>query len=91
MTKTNLIDQIAEQTGDTKVDIERHIGAFLDTIWSAMVAGDEVTLRGFGTFKVRDSKARTGRNPRTGEPVEIAAKRTAAFKPSSALSEKMNG
>ena len=85
MNKTELIAAIAENAGVTKKDAERVLNATVDTITAALVKGDKVALSGFGIFEVRNREARTGRNPRTKETVEIPATRVPAFKASSAL------
>ena len=80
MNKTELISAVAEKTGMTKKDTECVIGATLDAITEALVKGDKVQLAGFGIFEVKNREARTGRNPRTGEAMEIAATKAPTFK-----------
>ena len=80
MNKTELIAAAAEQAGLTKKDTEKVINAALDAITAALVKGDKVQVSGFGIFEVKEREARTGRNPRTGEPMEIAASKNPAFK-----------
>lgn len=89
-TKKELIDSIAERTGVKKSDAELVLNATLAEIERALLAGQPVTLHGFGTFELKKREARTGRNPRTGEPVEIAASTTVAFKPAKALKDSLN-
>ena len=89
-TKKELIDSIAERTGVKKSDAELVLNATLAEIERALFAGQPVTLHGFGTFALKERDARTGRNPRTGEPVEIAASTTVAFKPAKALKDSLN-
>lgn len=89
-TKKELIDSIAERTGVKKSDAELVLNATLAEIERALLAGQPVTLHGFGTFELKKRDARTGRNPRTGEPVEIAASTTVAFKPAKALKDSLN-
>ena len=89
-TKKELIDSIAERTGVKKLDAELVLNATLAEIERALLAGQPVTLHGFGTFELKKRDARTGRNPRTGEPVEIAASTTVAFKPAKALKDSLN-
>ena len=94
-TKKELIDSIAERTGVKKSGAERVLNATLAEIERALLAGQPVTLHGFGTFELKKFElkkrdARTGRNPRTGEPVEIAASTTVAFKPAKALKDSLN-
>ena len=74
MNKADLITAVAEKTGFTKKDVEQAINATVSSIEEALVGGDKVQLIGFGTFEVRERKARTGRNPRKpGETIQIAA------------------
>lgn len=90
MNKTELIEAIANESGLTKRDVEKALSAFTDTVTSAMKNGDKVQLVGFGTFEVSKRAARTGRNPRTGETVEIAASATPKFKAGKALKNAVN-
>ena len=91
MTKTTLIDRVAEATTGTKKETEEFIDAVLATITEALVKGEKVDLRGFGSFQVSAKKERQGRNPRTGETMTIAARNVAVFKPSKELSNRLNG
>ena len=88
--KKELIDSIAKRTGVKKSDAELVLNTALAEIERALLAGQPVTLHGFGTFELKKRDARTGRNPRTGEPVEIAASKTVAFKPAKALKDSLN-
>ena len=90
MNKTELIAAAAEQTGRTKKDTEKVINAALDAITAALVKGDKVQVSGFGIFEVKEREARTGRNPRTGEPMEIAASKNPAFKASKTLKDAID-
>lgn len=90
MNKTELIAAAAEQAGLTKKDTEKVINAALDAITAALVKGDKVQVSGFGIFEVKEREARTGRNPRTGEPMEIAASKNPAFKASKALKDAID-
>lgn len=87
MNKTELIAAAAEQAGLTKKDTEKVINAALDAITAALVKGDKVQVSGFGIFEVKEREARTGRNPQTGEAMEIAASRTPSFKASKTLKD----
>lgn len=87
MNKTELIAAAAEQTGLTKKDAERVLNATLDAITASLVKGERVQLSGFGTFETRQREARIGRNPRTGDSVDIAATRVPQFKASKALKD----
>ena len=91
MTKTNLIDHVAEATKSTKKETEQLIDAVLASITEALLKGEKVDLRGFGSFQVSGKKERQGRNPRTGEAIKIAARNVAVFKPSKELSGRLNG
>jgi len=90
MNKSELIDAAAEKAGLTKADTERAFKAFVDTITDALKDGDQVTMIGFGTFLVRERKARQGRNPRTGETIQIKAANNPAFKAGKALKDAVN-
>ena len=87
MNKQDLIKDIAERGEFTKADAEAALKAVQGAIAAALVNGDKITLPGFGTFKVVESAARTGRNPKTGEPVEIPAKRKVKFNPTQVLKD----
>ena len=90
MNKSELIAEVAEKTGLTKKD-EAAVKAVTDTITDAMIQGDKVQLVGFGTFEVRERAARFGRDPRTGESMEIAASKAPAFKAGQGLKDAVNG
>ncbi len=85
MNKTELVAAVAEKAGISKKDADKAVAAVIDAITEAMVAGDKVQLVGFGTFEVRARGARTGRNPRTKETIEIPASKQPAFKAGKAL------
>ena len=87
MNKQELIKDIAERGEFTKADAEAALKAVQGAIAAVLVNGDKITLPGFGTFKVVETAARTGRNPLTGEPVEIPAKRKIKFNPTQALKD----
>ena len=91
MTKTQLIDAVSASAGHTKKDTETVIEAFITELSGALAKGEKVDLRGFGNFVAREKKARQGRNPKTGETIEIAARKAVAFKPSKELATKVNG
>jgi len=91
VTKSELIQKIAERNPHLYLrDIERIVGIVFDEITDALVDGNRVELRGFGAFSVRHRDARTGRNPRTGETVEVAAKQMPFFKCGKELRERLN-
>ena len=87
MNKTELIAATAEKAGITKKDAERVLNAAIDSITAAMVAGDKVQVSGFGIFEVKTREARTGRNPRTKETIEIPASKNPVFKAAKALKD----
>ena len=90
MNKKELITAIAEEIGMTKKDVAAVVDATFDKITAAMAAGDKVQLMGFGTFETRERGERTGKNPRTGEEVKIAACKAPAFKAGKALKDAVN-
>ncbi len=90
MNKSELVSAVAAKTDFTKADTERALKAFMETITETLKEGDQVTLIGFGTFLVRERKARTGRNPRTGETIQIKAANNPAFKAGKALKDAVN-
>lgn len=91
MNKAELIAAVAEKTGFTKKDAEGAVNATVDVIEEALINGEKVQLIGFGTFEVRQRKARTGRNPRKpGETIEIAASKAPVFKAGKALKDSVN-
>ena len=90
MNKAELVSRMAEKSELTKKEAEAALNAFMKSVEEALVAGDKVQLVGFGTFEVRAREARTGRNPRTGETMTIAASKAPAFKSSSALKNAVN-
>jgi DNA-binding protein HU-beta len=88
--KNDLVDAVAERTGLAKSDAARAVEAVLGTVTETLQKGDQVALSGFGTFVVKARAARTGRNPRTGEPIAIPASRVPAFKAGKALKDALN-
>lgn len=90
MNKTELIAAVAEKASITKKDAEKAIAAVIDSITNAMAEGDKVQLVGFGTFEVRARDARKGKNPRTGEIINIPASKVPAFKAGKALKDIVN-
>ena len=85
MNKQELVAAMAEKAGLTKVDAGNALNAFVDVIKEQLAKGEKITLVGFGTFDVNERPARMGRNPRTGEKIKIAAKKSAKFKPGKGL------
>lgn len=90
MNKTEFVAAVAEQAGLSKKDAEAAVKAFTDVVAAEMAKGEKVQLVGFGTFEVADREARMGRNPKSGEPMEIAASRTPKFKAGKALKDMVN-
>lgn len=90
MNKSELIEAIASATELTKADSERALNAFLETVTETVRGGEKVTIPGFGSFSVSDRKARTGRNPQTGEPVKIAASKAPKFSAGSGFKAAVN-
>ena len=90
MNKSELIDAVAESADLSKADATKAVDAFASTVTDALNQGDQVTLVGFGTFTVRERAARTGRNPRTGESIDIPASKVPGFKAGKALKDAVN-
>ena len=88
MNKPQLIDEVAKVTG-TKKEAQQAVGATLAAIQKALKKGDAVALAGFGTFSIKKRKARTGKNPRTGEAIKIAAKKVPVFKAGKGLKDSV--
>lgn len=89
MTKQQIIEAVARKTTHAKADIEVVLDSVLEVIAGALQANERVDLRGFGSFSVKERKARQGCNPRTGETITIAAKRDPGFKASKELSKTL--
>ncbi len=85
MNKGDLVNSVAEKASISKADAEKAVNAVTDSIADALKEGDKVSLVGFGTFSVSDRAARTGRNPQTGQPIQIPSKKVAKFKAGSSL------
>jgi integration host factor subunit beta len=90
MTKADLVNEVARLVDLTKKDSEVIVDEVLDSLVEALNRGEKIELRGFGSFRVRQRLARRGRNPKTGESVEIPAKRVPYFKPGKELKELIN-
>ena len=90
MNKQELVAAMAEKAGLTKADSEKALNSFTAAVADALGKGDSVQLVGFGTFSISTRAARTGKNPRTGAKLQIAAKKVAKFKAGKALSDKVN-
>jgi len=90
MIKVDIINKIAKELNITKQDAESGVNMFFKTIKGALKEGEEIELRGFGSFRFRQRDARSGRNPRTGEPVNVPPKKVLYFKPSRLLKDMIN-
>lgn len=90
MNKTELVAAIAEKAGLSKKDAEGAVKAFTDTVAEQLKAGDKIQLVGFGTFEVAERAARTGKNPQTGEAINIPASKAPKFKAGKALKDSLN-
>lgn len=87
MTKSELVKKVADSLGQKRADAENTVDTVLDFITGAIVEGDRVTLKGFGSFYTKDKPARKGRNPKTGKEVEIPARTAVKFTPAKDLKE----
>lgn len=90
MNRKELIEAMATKTGSSKTDAERAIGALIEIISDTLKKGNSLSLPGFGSFEVRERPAHTGRNPRTGEQLKIAASRIPAFRAGATLKSVVN-
>ncbi len=90
MTKAELVEDVARAAELTKKDAERLVEIVFESIIDTLNHGEKIELRGFGSFRVRERGARRGRNPKTGDPVDIPAKRVPYFKPGKELKELIN-
>lgn len=90
MTKAELVDEVARAVQLTKKQAEAIVNIVFDSIVESLRAGEKIELRGFGSFRLRSRKSRLGRNPKTGERVEVPSKRIPYFKPGKELKEMIN-
>ena len=90
MTKADLIEEVARLVEVTRKDSEVIVETIFDSVVNSLRAGDKIEIRGFGSFRTRQRKARVGRNPKTGERVEVPAKKIPFFKPSKELKDLVN-
>ena len=90
MNKAELVAAVADQCGMSKSDVSRVVDATLETITKALKSNDDVRLVGFGTYTVTERSATQGRNPRTGQPIQIPAQKQPKFKPGKALKAALN-
>jgi len=91
VTKSELIERVAQESGLTKGRAEMVVNTIFDSMTTALIAGDGIEIRGFGSFTVRQYKSYEGRNPRTGDVVHVAPKRLPFFKVGKELRERVNG
>jgi DNA-binding protein HU-beta len=91
MNNSDLADKLAASQALSKADARKLVDAVFEGIASAAAAGEEVSLNGFGKFKVKDTPAREGRNPATGATIQIAASKKLTFAPAKAVKDKLNG
>ncbi|MBP8597861.1 MAG: HU family DNA-binding protein [Selenomonas sp.] len=91
MNKTELVAGVAEKAGLTKKDAEKAVNALFESVQQELIAGGKVQMIGFGTFEVKERAARKGRNPRTGQDIEIPASKNPVFKAGKALKDAVNG
>src|SRR4051795_5079936 len=89
MTKQELVDTLGASLERNKKEIGDVVDSLLTAVTKALASGERVDLRGFGSFVPKETKARQGRNPQTGEPIQIAAKKTVAFKPAKDLEQSL--
>lgn len=90
MTKADIIEQIYEKVGFSKKESSEIVELVFDTIKETLERGEKIKISGFGNFLVRDKRARTGRNPQTGESIQIAQRRVLTFRPSQVLKQALN-
>ena len=90
MNKAELVSELANRTKSTQAEAKAFLDAFTDTVGDVLKKGDKITLVGFGTFDVQNVPARTGRNPRTGEAIQIKGQRKPRFKAGTDLSNQVN-
>jgi len=88
--KADLINKISKEMNVSKQEAETGVNLFFQTIKEAIINGEEIELRGFGSFRFRERGARSGRNPRTGKPVKVPPKKVLYFKPSKLLKNLIN-
>ncbi|MBA4090286.1 MAG: integration host factor [Sphingobium sp.] len=91
MNNSELAERLAAETGATKADARKTVDAVFAAIIDAAAKGEEISLNGFGKFKIKDTPARDGRNPSTGETIKIAASKKLTFAPAKAVKDLLNG
>jgi integration host factor subunit beta len=90
MTKAELVEEVSEKTGLPKKQAEIVVNTVFESIVDTLKTGEKIELRGFGSFRIRQRDSRTGRNPKTGDKVDVPAKRIPYFKPGKELRELLN-
>lgn len=90
MKKSDLVDLVSQRQSLPRQQVEATIDSFLDAVAEGLAKGERIDFRGFGAFTVRESAARSGRNPRTGETIQIAARKTPTFKVGKELRDRVN-
>jgi integration host factor beta subunit len=91
MKKSDLVDLVAQQKNLPRPQVEATVDALLEAVADGLSRGERIDLRGFGAFTVRESAARSGRNPRTGETIQIPARKTPTFRVGKELRDRVNG
>ena len=91
MNKSELIAAISQKSGLTRADSEKVLASFVETISDTLAGGGDVQIMGFGSFSISERTARSGRNPRTGEEIQIAAAKMPKFKAGKGLKDALNG
>ena len=91
MTQSDLIKDISSRTGTTQKAAKTFLDAFVDSVQDSLQRGENVAISGFGTFRVAERAARTGRNPRTGEPLQVAARKAPVFSAGTTLRKSVSG
>ena len=89
--KSELTQRVAQRTGMPRAQAAKVVNAVVDTVQEALSSNESVSITGFGSWRVTETKARKGRNPRTGQPIDIAAGRRVSFRPGSGLSTSVRG
>lgn len=91
MNNSDIAEALAAENGITKADARKYVDGIFDAIAESAAKGEEISLNGFGKFKVKESPAREGRNPSTGATIQIAAAKKLGFAPAKAIKDKLNG
>jgi len=91
ITKRDLVGEISSRTGLPQVETKKIVECFLDSVARSLIEGNNIEIRGFGRFKIRNRNSYKARNPRTGEPIEVGAGKKPVFEPSKELKKVLNG